>query len=148
MGSVALARGTCAPTAFAPDARAVDSQCNLGSDCCSGVCALGTCRACGALGDSCDTGTPCCTGATCESGKCTGTACEVCLAQSCQDQSANCEADAECQAIQDCQAVCVGAGGDPEGCLQNCMDSHPNGQDAFNQLLACALSNCAPECVQ
>ena len=126
----------------------VQASCKLGSDCCSGVCGLDQCRACGAPGDACDLATPCCSGSVCNGGVCTTSACEKCMTASCQTELDHCDSVPECAAIRQCQNDCANTGRDPQSCLQQCFAAHPDGTDAFNELLACVLSSCLSICGQ
>jgi len=67
------------------------------------------------------------------------TACVTCTRAGCCDELQVCQTDTDCACLLDCFL----AGTDPIECINQCGQS-----DATNDLVGCASTSCATECVQ
>ncbi len=71
-----------------------------------------------------------------------GIPCNDCLAMQCTGALDTCSASTECVAIIECTQSCT-----DQDCVLVCMEAaSQEGQDAYQALLACALSDCQAEC--
>jgi hypothetical protein len=104
-----------------PGCEPLDTFCTTDSDCCSGICRLGSCATseCGRSGDVCNDSSDCCGSLTCDGVECgtcasNGASCYVdedccsghcgvsgCSSSSCADVNEYCSADSDC-----CSGLC------------------------------------------
>lgn len=92
-----------------------------------------------------------------DSGSCTlvmnitdDAACNTCAQNNCCAAVNACAGDAECIAINDCVNECFGSdagdAGDPNTCIDACIDAHPTGEDKFIDANGCVAEKCEAQC--
>lgn len=75
-----------------------------------------------------------------------GKPCTDCTLSKCASQEIQCGKNADCFLIRECEAECELIGGETGACIEQCLDEHPNGVEAFYALTACAIEECLDAC--
>ena len=70
--------------------------------------------------------------------------CTACLDRVCSAESTTCHDEAACGALVDCARACSSA--DAGDCRSACVDEHPTGLVAYNELVLCMGQRCRAEC--
>lgn len=71
--------------------------------------------------------------------------CAACLTKKCCVQGASCDTAVECVSLVTCVRAC-----DPDedggDCPAGCVDDHPSGRGAYNELVLCMAEQCTDAC--
>jgi hypothetical protein len=69
--------------------------------------------------------------------------CSSCDVQQCLNTFVACKSDLDCNLIGTCIGACPFADGP---CIDNCVQTHPNGAKLFDDEFVCSTSRCAQQC--